>query len=121
MLWVQGAPQAIEWLEYAADDSPSSSIKVKNEQSCTSTPPVCLHSMYRDNFTNTFFLLSSSQLNWFLQVFFVESKFTFVSDRFIMNETTLCSLLCLSGIIFISDSIISMFGFFERVFYYLNA
>jgi hypothetical protein len=87
MLWVPGAPQAIEWLEYAAVDSPLSAIKVKNEQNCTSTPPVCLHSMYRDNFTNTFFILSSSQLHWFLQALLVENKFTFVSDRFIMNET----------------------------------
>ena len=32
-------------------------------------PPVCLHTMYRDIFTNTFFLSPPSQLHWLLQAF----------------------------------------------------
>jgi len=38
------------WPRCEADHSPPPSAKVKNEWSCTSTPPTCLHGMDRDNF-----------------------------------------------------------------------
>jgi hypothetical protein len=40
----------VKWPEREADHLPTSSAKVKNEWSYTSTPPICLHGMYRDNF-----------------------------------------------------------------------
>lgn len=42
--------------------SPPSTFKVKNRRSCTSTPLTCLHSMYRNEFTHTFCLLSISYI-----------------------------------------------------------
>jgi hypothetical protein len=36
------------------ENSPPSDAELKNERSCTSTPPKCLHGMYRVNYTFTF-------------------------------------------------------------------
>jgi hypothetical protein len=50
----QGSFPGIKLLGHKADHSPPSSAKVKNEQSCTSTPSICLDGVDRDNFTLTF-------------------------------------------------------------------
>jgi hypothetical protein len=41
----------VKQLEHEADQSPLSSVKVKNKWSCTYTPLVCLHGTDKDNFT----------------------------------------------------------------------
>jgi hypothetical protein len=45
---------------HEADHSPLSHDDVKNECSDTSTPPVCLHGVYRDSFTLLYYLLHES-------------------------------------------------------------
>jgi len=50
---VQKAPQffpRVQQMGHQVDHSPSASTEIKNEQSYTSDPGVCLHSMDRDNF-----------------------------------------------------------------------
>jgi len=42
----------IKWLGHEADYSPLSGAEVKNDWNCTSFPFICLHIMYRDNFTH---------------------------------------------------------------------
>ena len=50
--WVLGILYSgIKQLECKADHSPSPSVRFKNQYSCTSTSPICLYDMYRDNFT----------------------------------------------------------------------
>jgi hypothetical protein len=82
--------QETEWLECEADHSPSSSAKVKSEQTCTSTPVVCLHSMYRDNFVFTFFYYP---VTFVFKTLHVEDKNTFICGRVIMNELALWATL----------------------------
>jgi hypothetical protein len=50
----QGSFPGIKLLGHKADHSPPFGAKVKNEQSCTSTPSIRLDGMDRDNFTLTF-------------------------------------------------------------------
>jgi hypothetical protein len=40
----------MKWPGHEADHIPLSSTEVKSEGSYTSTPPVCIFDMYRDNF-----------------------------------------------------------------------
>jgi len=49
-----GAVCQEKWLGHKEDHSFPLSAEVENEQSCTSTPPVCLDHMYRDNFSFLF-------------------------------------------------------------------
>jgi len=49
---IPGAPfLGFKWPEHEAHHSPTSSAKIKNEWSYTSTPPICFHGTYRDNLT----------------------------------------------------------------------
>jgi hypothetical protein len=59
---VRGSFPRVKPSECEVDPSNSSSAKTKNEWSCTSSPPICLHGVERDNFTYIFllFLLFSS-------------------------------------------------------------
>ena len=49
----RGSFPGTKWLRHEVNHSPPSSAKVKNEWSCTSTPPICLHGVDRANFTFT--------------------------------------------------------------------
>jgi hypothetical protein len=44
-------PPIVKQTGYEVNHSFPSSAKVKNEWSCTSTPPISLHGMDRENFT----------------------------------------------------------------------
>jgi len=46
-----GSLSRVGWLGCDVDHSATLSAKVKNEWSCTSTPPVCHHGVDRNNFT----------------------------------------------------------------------
>jgi hypothetical protein len=51
--WASGPfSLGVKWLGHGADHSPPSHDDVKNEWSDTSTLPICLHGVYRDNFTS---------------------------------------------------------------------
>jgi hypothetical protein len=50
----QGSFPGIKLLGHKDDPSPSSSAKVKNEHSYTSTPSICLDGLERDNITLNF-------------------------------------------------------------------
>ena len=39
----------VKWPGCQADHSPPSSIEVKHEWNCTSTPPICLHGVHKGN------------------------------------------------------------------------
>jgi hypothetical protein len=41
----------VKWQGCDVDNSPPPNFEVKNEWSCTATPPICLPGVYRDNFT----------------------------------------------------------------------
>ena len=62
---IQWVPQTlslgVKWPEHVGDHLSPPSARVKNEWSCTSTPPTCLHAMYRDNiiFNITFIYATS--------------------------------------------------------------
>jgi len=49
----------VKWPGSEDRHSPPCSVEVKNEWICTSTSPVCLHGMQRDNFTSTFLSASA--------------------------------------------------------------
>jgi hypothetical protein len=49
----------VKWLGHEADHS-SIFHEVKNERSDTSTPTVCLHGVYKDNFMLLYYLLHES-------------------------------------------------------------
>ena len=49
----------VKWPGCEDHHSPPCSVEVKNEWICTSTSPVCLHGMQRDNFTFTFLSAST--------------------------------------------------------------
>jgi len=49
----------VKWLGHEADHS-STFHEVKNERSDTFTPTVCLHGVYKDNFTLLYYLLHES-------------------------------------------------------------
>ena len=51
-----GVLPGLKLIERDADHSPQSSAQVKNEWSCTPTPPICPHGMDRDKFN--FYLLN---------------------------------------------------------------
>jgi hypothetical protein len=44
-----GFSTSVKWLMSAVKCSSPSSAKVKNEWSCTTSPPVCLHGVDRNN------------------------------------------------------------------------
>jgi hypothetical protein len=48
--WDWGSFPEVKWRGSEVDLSPPSSAEVKNELSCTSSSPVCLHAMDRNNF-----------------------------------------------------------------------
>ena len=43
--------QAVKWQEHKVNHISTSSAEFKNEWSCTSSPPICLHGTDRDHFT----------------------------------------------------------------------
>jgi len=49
-LTIQFNGTGVRWVGRDIDHSPSSSAEVKNEWSYTSTSPICLHGMDRENF-----------------------------------------------------------------------
>jgi len=49
----------VKWPGCEDHHSPPCSVEVKNEWICTSTSPVCLHGMQRDNFTSAFLSAST--------------------------------------------------------------
>jgi hypothetical protein len=51
-----GVGWEVKWLRHEVDHSPPSSDEVKSEWSYTSTLPICLHVMDRDNFTTTLYV-----------------------------------------------------------------
>jgi hypothetical protein len=48
----RGSYPEVKWLGHEATHSPATSYEIKNECSYTSTPPTCLHGMYKDNLTS---------------------------------------------------------------------
>lgn len=84
--WVPGASSGgrggVKWPACEVDHSPLYSAGVKNEWSHTSTP-ICLHGVYRDNFTFTIYMLvlqEASSLQAFCPVF--GTHFSFLSRIF---------------------------------------
>jgi len=61
--WEPGATFAVAmggyWPGYEVDHSSLSNAEVKDKWYCTSTPPICLHTVERRNFTFILTLMSS--------------------------------------------------------------
>jgi hypothetical protein len=53
-----------KWPGNEADQSPPSSAKIKNVWSYTTTPPMCVHGIFRDNFS--FLLIISSLFDFYV-------------------------------------------------------
>jgi hypothetical protein len=58
----QGSVSGIKLPGHEIDNSSLSIAEVKNEWSCISTPPVCLHCMDREGYTFNFFFYGSTAL-----------------------------------------------------------
>jgi hypothetical protein len=56
----QVSPLAVRWPGHEFNLSPPSAVEVKNEWSCTSAPPICLHSV-----NGKFYLLSRPLFFWY--------------------------------------------------------
>jgi hypothetical protein len=48
--------KVLKWPGRDVDHSPPNTAKVKNKWSYISTPPDCLHDVYRENFTYSLFV-----------------------------------------------------------------
>jgi hypothetical protein len=90
--WLWGTPSLLfsghqsSSLGTEFDPSPPSSVKVKNERSYTSAPPVCLHWVDRNSFAFNFYIqISSDSTNTLLSSLFLSFFLSVYADPIIQD------------------------------------
>jgi hypothetical protein len=72
MQWVLAFFPGVQPPEREVNHTPPSTVEVKNEWSCTSTPPICLHGVDRENFIFCLYLVLYFAISHFFMQFILK-------------------------------------------------